>query len=302
MVKNRWIYAPSFASATIENNDLNDGRGVELTNWSGGANDTVKFRYNKIRNSDGRTSNGAGYDNTFDISTGLGVTFQMGESRGIANVEIAWNEIINTPGQSAIEDNFSFWMSEGASPTSRIYIHDNFVQGSWRPNPLDTDSTGTGFNSGDADGSGSHSNAGLGNILNENNVATGISNLCFGLSYGHDITVQHNRCVVSGLADWDAGPGTDIRQIGQPSYGGGYNDWNSSNTAGFTNNSVRDNVSAYWNRGTNVRNDYWLPDCSGVCTGNTSLKAGQAITYQDEINEHDMYLSRVAAAGVHIGR
>jgi hypothetical protein len=299
-LKGRWINAPGFASATIENNDLNDGRGVELADWTGGSSDSVKLRYNKIRNADGRTSNGSGYSNTWDVSSGYGVTFQLGNSRGIAGVDVAWNEVINTPGQSAIEDNFSFWMSAGTA-ASPFHIHDNFVQGSWKPD-LSDGSTGTGFNTGDAAGSGSQSNSLVGNMLVENNVATGISNTCFGLAYGHDITIQNNRCVVSGQADWDSSAGTDIRQIAQPSYALGFNDWNSSGTAGFVNNSVRDNVAAYWNRTTNNRNDFWFPDCSGTCTGNSSLKSGQQITYQDEINEHDTYLSRVSAAGVHIGK
>lgn len=299
VLKGRWIYAPSFASADIENNDLNDGDGVELMDWTGGASDSVKFMYNKIRNADGRTSNGTGYSNYWDVSTGYGVTFQLGNSRGIANVEVAWNEAINTPGQSAVEDNFSFWMSAGTA-ASPIHVHDNFVQGSWKPD-LSDGSAGTGFNTGDGDGSGTHDNSYLGYMLVENNVATAISNTCYGLSYGHDITVQNNHCVVSGQADW-SGNGTDIRTITQPSYGLGYNDWNESGTAGFTNNSVKNNVAAYWNRTTNARNDFWLPDCSGTCTGNTSLKSGQEITYQDEVDEHNTYLARVAAAGIHIGQ
>lgn len=304
VVKSRWVYSPSFVSATIENNDLNDGRGVFLHNWSGGASDTVKFRYNKIRNVDGRTSNGTGYNNTYDISSGFSQVLSLGQSVGIAGVEIAWNEVINTPGQSAVEDNFSFWMSEGASPTSRMHIHDNLVWGSWRPDAANDDtSTGTGFNSGDGDGTGTPVNTGKGNILNENNVALGIANLCFGLSGGHDITVQNNRCVVSGMGDYDPGPGTDIRQIAQPWHGAGFNNWNAYGTTGFTNNSVRNNVAAYWNRSDgNRRNDYWLPDCSGDCTGNISLKPGAEITYQDELNEYNMYLARVSAAGIHIGR
>ena len=39
-----------------------------LTDWTGGASDGVKFRYNRIRNVDGRTSNGAGgYTNDWDV-------------------------------------------------------------------------------------------------------------------------------------------------------------------------------------------------------------------------------------------
>ena len=116
VVKNRWIYAPGFASATIENNDLTSGRGVWLSDWTGTASDGVKFRYNRIRNVDGRASSGAGdTTTTWDVCTGFGVTFQLADSPNIPNVEMAWNEVVNTPGQSAVEDNFSFWMSSGTA-------------------------------------------------------------------------------------------------------------------------------------------------------------------------------------------
>ncbi len=303
VVKSRWIYAPSFANVVIENNDLTSGRGVWLTDWSGGASDGVKFRYNRIRNTDGRTSNGAGgYNNTWAVSTGFGVTFQLSASPGTPNVEIAWNEVVNTPGQSAVEDNFSFWMSSGTAATP-IWVHDNYVEGSWQANPVaNYNHTGTAINTGDGDGSGSHDNSCCGYILVERNVATTVANVCFGLSYGHDITVRNNRCAVSGLADWDPGPGTDIRLFNQASWGNGLaGPWNSSGTPGFTNNSARDNVVGYWNRLLSARNDWWMPNCSGVCTGNVPLHAGE-ITRSDEINEHNMWLQRVSSAGVRIGR
>ena len=302
MVKSRWIYAPSFANIVVENNNLTSGRGVWLTNWSGGASDGVKFRYNRIRNVDGRTSSGSGYTNDWNMSTGYGVAFQLSASPGTPNVEIAWNEVVNTPGQSAVEDNFSFWMSSG-TPATPIWVHDNYVEGSWGPDPVaNYNHTGTAINSGDGDGSGSHDNSCCGYILVERNVGTAVANVCFGLSYGHDITVRNNRCVVSGLADWDPGPGTDIRLFNQASWGNGLaGPWNSSDTPGFTNNSMRDNVASYWNRLLSVRNDWWMPDCSGVCTGNVPLHAGE-ITFSDEINEHNMWLQRVSSAGVRIGR
>jgi hypothetical protein len=302
VVKNRWIYGPGFASATIENNDLTSGRGVFLSDWTGTASDGVKFRYNSIRDVDGRTSSGSGYTNDWNISTGYGVAFQLANSRNIPNVEVAWNEVVNVPGQSAVEDNFSFWMSSG-TPSSPIHVHDNYIQGSWRPDIATNHMNyGTAINTGDGDGSGGHSNAELGYMLVERNVATGVASLCYGLSYGHDITVRNNRCVVSGNADWDPGPGTDIRRISQSDWAVGLGGpWNSSGTPGFTNNSMRDNVSSLWNRTKGVRNDWWMPDCSGVCTGNTRLHAGE-ITLDDEINEHNMWLERVASAGIRIGR
>ena len=107
---------------------------------------------------------------------------------------------------------------------------------------------------------------------------------------------------MSGNADWDAGPGTDIRPIAQSDWANGLaGPWNSSGTPGFTNNSMRDNVCELWNRTKGVRNDWWMPDCSGVCTGNFPLHAGE-ITLNDEINEHNMWLQRVSSAGVRIGR
>ena len=272
-----------------------------LSDWTGTSSDGVTFRYNRVRNVDGRTSSGSGYNTEWLISTGFGVALQVGNSRNIPNVEVAWNEVVNTPGQSAVEDNFSFWMSSG-TPSSPIHVHDNYVQGSWRPDIATNHMNyGSAVNTGDGDGTGSHSNAELGYMLVERNVATGTANVCYGLSYGHDITVRNNRCVVSGNADWDAGPGTDIRMIAQSDWANGLaGPWNSSGTPGFTNNSMRDNVVGVWNRTKGVRNDWWMPDCSGVCTGNVSLHAGE-ITLNDEINEHNMWLQRVSSAGVRIG-
>jgi hypothetical protein len=182
-------------------------------------------------------------------------------------------------------------------------VHDNYVQGSWRPDiATNHQNTGNAINTADGDGSASHNNAELGYILVERNVATGSANLCYGLSYGHDITVRNNRCVVSGSADWNAGPLTDIRLIAQSDWAVGLGGpWNSTGTPSFTNNSMRDNVSSLWNRTKGVRNDWYMPDCSGVCTGNVPLHAGE-ITLNDEINEHNMWQQRVTSAGVRIGQ
>ena len=55
---------------------------------------------------------------------------QLDKVRHLAGVEIAWNEVINEPGNSAVEDNISIYLSSG-TPQSPIRIHDNFIRGAF---------------------------------------------------------------------------------------------------------------------------------------------------------------------------
>src|SRR6185436_7803111 len=60
--------------------------------------------------------------------------FQMGVCSGISSVEIAWNQVINEPGNSRVEDTISVYKSSGTS-ASPIQIHDNYLQGAYTIKP-----------------------------------------------------------------------------------------------------------------------------------------------------------------------
>ncbi|MBC7396750.1 MAG: hypothetical protein H7333_04830, partial [Bdellovibrionales bacterium] len=74
---------------------------------------------------------------------------QFNKVNNKANIEIAYNQMINMPYQSSVEDNFNFYDSSG-TVDSPISFHDNYVQGAY-PLDLNNHFTGTGMTS---DGSG----------------------------------------------------------------------------------------------------------------------------------------------------
>src|SRR5438552_2096729 len=73
----------------------------------------VRGERNRYRNIDGRKSDGKG-----GYLTGaheLVQFVQFDKVRHIPGVEIAWNEVVNEPGQSAVEDNISIYLSSGTN-------------------------------------------------------------------------------------------------------------------------------------------------------------------------------------------
>ena len=96
---------------------------------------TIAIWGNRIRNIDGRPS--AGASGEYLLSTkmngdicvnGYAHVITLAFVHGDPNMTISWNEIINTPGQSAPSDQIDIYNSSGTQ-TSPLRIIDNYIQG-----------------------------------------------------------------------------------------------------------------------------------------------------------------------------
>ena len=59
---------------------------------------------------------------------------QLSQVQHVPGIEIAWNQVINQPGNSRVEDNINIWESSGI-PSSPILIQDNYIQGAYTIDP-----------------------------------------------------------------------------------------------------------------------------------------------------------------------
>ncbi len=197
--KGAFVAVGVFESVVVENN-LADGfgTGVRALNYGPDVSKTgqrLTVRYNIFRNIDGRTSDGQGGYSSDPLGTG-GNAVGLNTLRS-ANVEIAWNEIVNQPGKSRVEDIISTYESSG-TPQNPIHIHDNYVQGGYATDPAaEVNYSGCGMQIGDA---ANKDDVGYTHI--HDNQVINFENCGIGLSAGHDNEIDHNR-IISALTTPD---------------------------------------------------------------------------------------------------
>jgi hypothetical protein len=296
--------------AIIEKNYFKNTAGIWLVEYAGNPalGHTIKVRYNRAVNIDGRHSDGnGGYRK--GIKDWDRVSFMaFNQQRGIPGMEVAWNEVINTPYQSAMEDIISGYMS-GGTPTSPLRIHDNYIQGTYGNDPLNPAAPGEdGFYSGAAIQIGDNAdNLDIGSTWAYRNQIVGNSGGAIGISGGHDSRIFNNRVVSSGA----------LPNGKRWAWGGGISVWDYYKWAGQSNGEYYYNNRAYNNvtgvvmglradqNGQKQRGDTWFPDCatstdgSSQCTNNRLLP--DPITYQKEQNEYRLWQDKVTKAAVNIG-
>ncbi len=300
----RFLDAENYDSVTVQNCYMEGTSGIELDTYAGdhSAHDTVKILHNSAMNIDGRYSDGhegfLNYNLRTNLSTGLTEQgyddtqfVQVAKAYGLAGVEIAWNEVINQPGNSRVEDNISIYRTNGTA-ASPILIHDNYIQGAYNVAPWQTDSSdstysydwsysGGGIMLGDG-GSKSLATA-CGYVKAYNNQVVGTTNYGIAVTAGHDMEIYNNRVISSGLLP-------DGRVDTQQNVGIAIWDSNGDGAATFFNNVGHDNVVG-WNNGTG-RNDWWTPTAASW-TNNTSLSG--PITLATEATELTIWRAKLAA-------
>ena len=199
----RFLSADSIDNLVVENNYIEGvWRGIHLHRSDGnGSTDSIKIRYNKVKNIDGRRSDGAGgyrTGNTFDTDWETAQFLHFDKVRSVPDVEIAWNEVINEPYKSRSEDVIHIYDSAGTS-TSPIRIHDNYLKGSYPADPANQSHSGGGIMLGDWSGT-----VGLEPAYVEvyDNQVVSTDNYGIAISGGHDLHYYDNKIVSSAeLAD-----------------------------------------------------------------------------------------------------
>jgi len=301
----RFLKAERFKNVVVENNYLEGTSGIYLFDYrgSGSAAETVRVVGNRALNIDGRKSDGNGgfldFNQRIRKSDGLEeegfkrVQFlQLNKVQDVAGIEIAWNEVINQPGKSRVEDNISIYRS-GGTAQSPIRIHDNYIHGAYTIKPwqndtadstwnYDWDYSGGGIMLGDGDGSAY--------VKTYNNQVISTTNYGIAIYAGHDMEFYDNRVLSSGKLP-------DGRTIAAQNVGVYIWDGRDGGADEFYNNSGRDNRIG-WINDEGDRNDWWIPDATSF-TNNTSWP-GQ-LTLQTEAAEWTAWQQKVAAAGMTVG-
>lgn len=202
-----------FAYADVENNYLEHTSGIQLAGGQrptvANTRATIRVLRNRVEDVDGRLPPGSPCPGEAQsVSTGFYCHVHFVGLLGVRsdpNVEIAWNEVINEPGESAMEDVILVISSSGL-PAAPIDIHDNYVQGAGPPDPAtDQKWGGSGINGGDdlvLDRSDPHRRdpAFVSAYVHvHDNQVVGGANWAFCVVAAHDVIVERNRAVHSGL-------------------------------------------------------------------------------------------------------
>ena len=235
---------------------------------------------------------------------------QLGQINQIAGVEIAWNEVINTYGQSRVEDNINLYQTGGAgdTDTARIRIYNNFIWGAY-PSPYnEAYYRGGGIIAGDTN-YGKY----IGWVDIYNNQVVGTTNYGVSIVCGHDNRAYGNRVISSGKAR-PALPG-DARfpQANVGLSGNNATAWNGRCDPGnYTNNEFSDNIVG-WMNAANKRNDSTFRCGQKNSVGetilcatnknNTSITADSntEITYASEENEFSLWQQKLRSNNIAIG-
>ena len=273
----RGIFASSPASLSVTDNDFLHIAAVKVV----GGTPTISILRNRIRDVIGDETNccGGGYAPGLQLS-----------NLTSPNAEIAWNEIINKPGQSNMEDGVNLFAASGSDAAHPIRIHNNFIWGAY-PLPITDRYSGGGILTGDG-GGGTH------NITATNNQVVGTTNYGLQIGGGTNNHFDNNRVVASGTT----ADGTPIPAM---NVGGTFWTYNTAPSNSTMNNNVvgwmrppnglHEPTNSTWHRV-----DSWMPAVGtngNVATGNTSLTSSSStrITYAHEVNEHTLWTSKSAS-------
>jgi hypothetical protein len=272
--------------------------GVYLRGYTGNRNgtQTITILNNRGRNILGVESNGNNGTLPGETNWQWAHAIQLSGAYGVPGIKIAWNEIVNYPSQSLVNENINMFDSGGTS-SSPAQIHDNYVQGAYAYNPAVDSYNGGGFTT---DGSASdtvQTASSFNNIYNNQIVDT--VNMGIEIGTGHDNAAYNNRVISAGLLP----NGTKIpsQNVGLSLYdvygnilnGSMYNNNMYGNTVGWMCWAARCAWDGY-------RNDEWFPINNSYYGTNTSISANP-ITLAMESAEYQTWLAKISSSGMTVG-
>ena len=295
-----FVHLGKVISLDVENNTTDHLGLVYVNHWTGSAlaKETIRILYNKVGDVDGRRSDGqGGYLIAGEQKQVVAHAILFNAINRIPGAEIAWNEIVNEPGNSMVSDNINMYGSSG-TPDSPILIHDNYVQGGYNPDPAsDKVYSGGGIILGDGKRA-DPLDFGYARVFNNQVVST--TNYGIAIVGGVHQEVDHNRVVSSGLLP----DGRPIVAQNVGIYVWDINGQRNLTPPTFAFNSVHDNLVG-WTKvradGSTSPGETWLPQASaagGSATGFTRLGV---VTPAFQAAEYDLWLGKLRAAGVSVG-
>lgn len=237
-----------------------------------------------LQNIDGRISDGQGGYLAQDYFAQF---VQLNNVKACPDVEIAWNEIINEPGNSRVADNINIYLSSG-TPNRPILIHDNFVRGAYPMDPASARFSGGGII---VDGGAAALADAAAYIKIYDNQVVGTSNHGISIAAGHHIEIVRNRLVSSGLL-------ADGTRVGAANVGlYAWNYYKSADT--MFSNTITENYVGWVNAKGSI-NNWWFPDCAApYCSGNQPIRG--PITQSMEDDEYLAWRQKIAIQNIRLG-
>ncbi|GAA4432513.1 hypothetical protein GCM10023188_21100 [Pontibacter saemangeumensis] len=281
-----FVAVDEFTNIVVENCYIEGAAGINLGGrylGNGTTSQTIRIRYNKVKNIDGRIYGGV-----------AGVCFVGLNFRNpVKNAEIAWNQVINEPGNSIVEDNINLSNSRGTSD-SPIRIHDNYIQGAYPLNPKSGTYSGGGIitDSWYHAGMGTPSDVATAHVKIYNNQTVNMSNYNYSIAGGNNIEIYNNRAVTSALLP-DGTP-VNTHNIGLT----GYDYYNLGATHS---NAVHNNLIGVMGIYANELNtNSYFPDGTAVRNYNNTHMSGR-VTKQHEQDEFAMWQNKLNQNGIVVG-
>ena len=281
-----FLTADVFKNVVVENCYLEHTAGIVIGvkyEGNGTQAQTVKIRYNKVKNIDGRIHGGQ------ELVNFVGMNFR-GQVR---HAEIAWNQVINEPNNSLVEDNINLSNSRGTAD-SPIRIHNNYIQGAY-PYPASAAHYSGGGIIADSwyeEGMGEAASVATAHVKVYDNQTVNLGNYNYAIAGGNNIEVYNNRAVNS--ARLAGGGAMSTHNIGLYGY-----DYYSSRAT--FNNRVYNNVINVMSACAQERNNRGhFPDGTVEAFGNSYLPQGR-VTRQQEQQEYGRWQAKLQKAGILLG-
>lgn len=289
-----FVASSNVASLVIENcSIIGASFGVNL---SGVSPSTLQILNNSASNLEDRASDGNG--GFLNSRPSLGHFVILNNVTASAGAEIAWNQIVQTIGQSSTEDVINIFNSEG-SAGNPISVHDNYMEGNSSP-ASNGNYTGTALISDGPTTNGAQPTAYVVFQANEVVATAGAGVM---VAAGHDIQATDNRIISCGMTSagsWYAWGANAIVL------------WNYYSSTQYYNNTITGTVGGMVGPGTNDAPkafDVWVvnPDTlsSSVSTSSNDFTdpclVGGKVNLQAEANERAFWAAKIASNSELVG-
>jgi hypothetical protein len=257
---------------------------------------TITILNNRGRNILGVESNGNNGYLPGDRYWQWAHAIQLSDLASVPGIRMAWNEIINYPYQSLVNEVINIYDAGGTSG-SPAEFHDNYIQGAYAYDPA-TDSYNGGGYSTDGSASDTVQTASSYNSV-YNNQIVGTVNMGIQFGSGHDNVAYNNTVISSGLLP--NGTRIPTQNVGLSIYdvygniqnGTMYNNDMHGNTVGWMCWALRCGWDGY-------RNDEYFPDDNNYYYTNQSIFTNP-IPPRAEKREYALWLAKVNSNGMVVG-
>jgi Ricin-type beta-trefoil lectin domain-like/Bacterial Ig-like domain (group 2) len=272
--------------------------GVWVRGYAGNRNgtQTITILNNRGRNILGLESNGSNGYLPGETRWQWAHAIQLSNINLVPGMRIAWNEIINYPYHSLVNENINIYQS-GGTPSSPLEFHDNYIQGAYAYNPAVDGFNGGGFATDGTSTDTVQNASSYINVYNNQVVDTVGVGIQFGS--GHDNVATNNKVISAGLLP----NGTKIpsQNVGLSIYdvyrnipkGTFYNNNMHGNTVGWMCWAARCAWDGY-------RNDEYFPYNNSYYYTNSKITSNP-ITLQLQNSEYSTWLAKLSSDSVVVG-